>query len=87
MMSHMTPATTRIQQSVALKKFSWRFCKIEPPQSSSGTEFFWAYLPVFPLQKLHSIALKWRRMTCLLILLVASILLLKICRAFCDKLL
>ncbi len=52
-------------------------------QNRSSTIILWhgiflAYLLVFPLQKLHSIAFKWR---CLPILCVAYILLLQICRA------
>ncbi len=50
-------ARTRIQQHVGLTKFSWPFCKIEAPQSSSGTELFW-HTSLFPLCK-NFIPLLW----------------------------
>jgi hypothetical protein len=64
-------AITRIQQSVGFDKILMAIL-----QNGSSTIILWdriflAYLLVCPLQKLHSIALKWRRMTCLSILRVA----------------
>jgi hypothetical protein len=50
-------ARTRIQQSVSLTKFSRRFCKIEAPQSSSGTQFF-SHTSLFALCK-NFIPLLW----------------------------